>query len=149
MIVAARLAHPEAGHEGGDVALDRWPQPFLVSGERGEQVFLTHCASCHQIDGSGMKDLAAPLRGSRRVQGHPNNLIRILLHGFQGKMLMPSHGTLTDEEIAAVLSHIRNQWGNGADAVSAETVTRLRATSDRRARPWTEEDLSGVDVEEK
>lgn len=55
--------------------------------------------------------------------------------GFQREMLMPSHGTLADEEIAAVFTYIRAEWGSGADAISSQTVERVRGATQSRTKP--------------
>ena len=115
----------------------------ISDGEPGRQGFRTYCAPCHQTDGSGMQRLAAPLRSSKWVLGDEEPLIRIVLHGLQGDLLMPPMGTLDDRQLSAVLTYIRGAWGHRASAISPETVARIRAASQGRLAPWTTSELSG------
>ena len=112
--------------------------------ERGRTEFLTYCAPCHQTDGTGMERLAKPLRNSRWVLGDEELLARIALNGVKGELLMPPMGTLNDDQLAAILTYIRNAWGHGAPAVSAGTIARTRAASQGRKTPWTIEELSAL-----
>ncbi len=130
--VAARLRLPEA------VATARVP---ARDGAGGSEEFLTHCAPCHQADGSGMPRLAPPLRHSKRVLGPAEPLVRIVLHGLQGDLLMPAMGTLEDGQLAGILTYIRSAWGHEAGAIPPETVSRVRAASAGRQRPWTAGDV--------
>lgn len=111
-------------------------------GEQGEQAFLTHCAPCHQTDGSGMARLAVPLRRSPWVLGREDLLVRIVLHGIKGELLMPPMGALADGQIAAILTYVRRAWGHEAAAVTPETVARVRAESKGRRAPWSRTELS-------
>jgi mono/diheme cytochrome c family protein len=80
------------------------------------------------------------------VNGRDTTLIQILLHGIQGTLTvngasyngtMPTFGTqLSDAEIAAVLTHVRSQWGNKTGPVSAAQVATQRSTSAGRNEPW-------------
>jgi mono/diheme cytochrome c family protein len=108
--------------------------------ERGEQVFAKHCASCHGVQGEGVKlegAVALPaLAGNRAVTMHTSaNLVRILLAGGYAPStagnprpfgMPPFVHILNDEDIAAVTTYIRAAWGNQADAVSAADVVRHR-----------------------
>ncbi len=116
--------------------------------DRGREGFLTHCAPCHQTDGTGMDRLGAPLRKSPWVLGHDAHLARIVLSGLKGELLMPAMGTLDDGQLAGILTYIRSAWGHGAAPVSAETVARSRAASAGRQTPWTKEELAAVRVVE-
>ncbi|MDX1618829.1 MAG: c-type cytochrome, partial [Balneolaceae bacterium] len=148
--VAARLGHPGARKRAAELsadangAADRCRMRSLVTLKRGEQGYLANCASCHQADGGGMERMAASLRDSRRVGGDPENLIRILLHGLQGELMMPAMGTLPDQELAAILTYIRSRWGRGAEAVSPGLVKRIREETEERTDPWTPQELSDV-----
>ena len=113
-----------------------------TAAERGKQAFLTHCAPCHQTDGSGMARLAAPLRKSRWVVGREDALARIVLNGLTGDLLMPPLAALDDQQIADILTYIRGAWGNDAGPVSSEVVGTARADSAGRIRSWTAEELS-------
>lgn len=147
--VAARLGHPEAIEKAltwiTDLDADEKDIKRMaasVAVNQGEQVFLTHCAVCHQADGNGMERLATPLRNSKWVLGQEEALTRIVLQGKQEEMLMPPMEALDDEEISVILTYIRNAWGHEAGAITSETVKKIRKNTEGRTKPWTEEELS-------
>ncbi len=112
--------------------------------EAGQAAFVTTCAPCHQTDGSGMERLGAPLRNSPWVLGQEDGLIRIVLNGLKGDLLMPPMGTLDDRQLAGVLTYIRGAWGHQAGPISPEAVGRVRAASKGRQTPWTRTELSAL-----
>jgi mono/diheme cytochrome c family protein len=88
---------------------------------QGETVFWQYCAECHQRDGSGWGGLYPRLAGNPIITLHdPEPIIVTVLYG-QGSM-PPFNDRLNPDDIAAVLSYIRNAWGNQAPAVSARQV---------------------------
>ena len=107
-----------------------------------------HCVTCHQATGQGMANIYPPLTESPWVIGDEERLIKLTLHGLwgpievNGKVYDPSKGVppmtafkalLNDEEMAAVLTFVRNTWGNKASIVKPETVKRVReATSSQQ-----------------
>jgi len=108
----------------------------------GAKVFSSNCESCHQATGMGSPvNHCPPLARSEWVDGHigPNRTILLILYGGQGPIsvlgrkydpgstVMPAFSQLTDREIAAVLSYVRNSWGNEADCVTPETVAEIHA----------------------
>jgi len=79
---------------------------------RGEKVFNTNCAVCHQASGAGTPALGAPaLVGDAKVLGPKDAQIAVLLHG-QNNGKMPAWNQLSDVEIASVISYTRNGWSN-------------------------------------
>ncbi len=96
-----------------------------VNGEgligHGEILYLEHCAECHQVDGQGWSTLYPRLAGNPIVTLHdPEPIIVTVTYG-QGSM--PSfQKRLTTQEIAAILSYIRNAWGNQAAPVSSRQI---------------------------
>lgn len=82
----------------------------------GEGVYTSNCARCHQITGEGSVDFPA-LAGNPVVTLHnPAPIVDVVMNG---RGSMPSfRGALTDKQIAAVLTYIRNAWGNEADLVT-------------------------------
>ena len=109
----------------------------------GQQQYIASCAACHQPNGEGMTGLSKPLVGSRWVQGNTTSVIRIVLHGKEGEMLMPPIGaTLSDDQVAAVLTYIRRSWGNTATPIAPAEVREVRGASLGRTRPWTEDELA-------
>jgi len=121
--------------------------------KRGATIFKEFCASCHGADGKGLNigggAAAAPsLAGNPDVNGNPDKLIKILLHGLTGPIngktytnMMPPLGSNDDEYIAAVLSYIRNDLSNKARAVRPDRVKRVREQTADRDKPWTKEEL--------
>ena len=124
----------ERGAEGPPVAA-----ALLSSDARmklGEAVFVDTCAACHQRSGEGVAHLFPRLAGNViATQNDPASLIRIILTGGRGAATdatptapaMPSLGyRLGDEQVAAVVTYVRNSWGNAASPVTAEMVMALR-----------------------
>jgi len=104
------------------------------------------CFTCHQPNGVGLAGQFPPLAGSDWVLGDKDRLIKISMYGLMGEievngvkynnvMAPPGipPGSLTDDQIANVLTYIRNDWGNSASAVSAEEVATVRASLKGRA----------------
>ena len=122
----------------------------------GRQKYLATCTGCHGTDGKGVTRLGPPLAGSEWVTGDDMRLSLIILHGLEGAItvngkkydkpnilpVMPSHSTMDDSDIAAILTYIRNEWGNAANAVSVRTVGGTRHTSQGRVNPWTANELN-------
>jgi mono/diheme cytochrome c family protein len=112
----------------------------------GAAIFSARCAACHQATGAGLPGVFPPLAGSNWVNGHDTTVIQIVLHGVQGSLTvnggkyngtMPTFGAqLSDADIAAVLSYVRNHWGNKAGDVSAQLVTAQRAATAQHNEPW-------------
>jgi len=123
------------------------PEPEPVS---GEQVYSARCASCHQSNGQGVSGAFPTLVGTRWVE-NKGQVIRILLHGLQGEIEvqgetyngnMPAWGsTLSDEEIAAVITHIRESWDNDYGEVTPDEVASVRAETEGRSDTWSPEEL--------
>jgi mono/diheme cytochrome c family protein len=89
----------------------------------GEDVYLVQCAMCHGDQGEGAD--YPPLAGNQAVvQPDPRGLITFLLYGRDGQHAYA--GALTDEEVAGVLSFIRNNFGNRASFITAEQVEAAR-----------------------
>jgi glucose/arabinose dehydrogenase/mono/diheme cytochrome c family protein len=115
----------------------------------GSSSFKQLCATCHGMDGRGIASkLAPPLAGSPRVNGDKDVLINIVMHGLKGPVdqhdypdVMPAQKEHTDEYIAAVLSYVRNSFGNKAKVVSVDDVRKLREATRERKAAWTLEEL--------
>jgi mono/diheme cytochrome c family protein len=92
-----------------------------------------------------MTGVAKSLVGSPWVLGASGRLIRVVQHGKEGESLMPPVGaTLSDEQLAAVLSYVRRSWGNEASAIAPVEVREVRGATMGRRRPWTEAELKSV-----
>ena len=109
------------------------------------------CAACHQLSGQGLAGLAPPLAASEWVEGPQGRLARIIMHGVGGEIIaagvtfnleMPPLGAaLDDQAIAEIMTYVRNEWGNSAEAVSASEVKAVRAAESKRGASWTVEEL--------
>lgn len=99
---------------------ERPPEPQKVI-DSGQHLYVEFCAECHQTDGMGWSNLYPRLAGNPIVTLHdPEPIIDTVTYG-QGSM-MAFHDRLTSQEIAAILSYIRNAWGNQAPAVSFRQI---------------------------
>ncbi len=85
-----------------------------------------------------------------------NHLVKILLAGMQGPVqvkgntynnAMPPWAQLKDEQIAAILTYIRSEWGNAAAPITADYVKTIRAASADRKDPWTQKELKAIPAE--
>ncbi len=121
------------------------PQPKLfnfpnlrhaASIARGKKVYETYCLACHQADGTGVPRLNPPLVKTSFVLGDKKMLIGIVLNGLDEEIeidgevynnVMASHDFLKDQEIADVLTFVRNSFGNKASAISPAEVAAVRA----------------------
>ena len=126
----------------------------------GRAQFKAVCITCHQESGMGMPGIYPPLAGSEWVDGSPERVIRIVLYGLKGDIhvegkdfnaaAMPVFGQVpgsaynwSDEKIAAVLTFVRQEWGNKAGAVSPDEVAAVRKAVGTR-KEMTEADLLEV-----
>jgi len=112
--------------------------------EQGREVYSNLCVACHQANGQGLDKIAPSLVNSRYVSGDAGIAARIVLAGKEGTIgLMPPLGaSLSDDQIAAVLTYIRREWGHTASAVAPADVKEIRGLTASRTRPWTEEEIS-------
>lgn len=104
---------------------------------RGKALYKQYCISCHQENGTGVPRMNPPLVKTEYVLGDKTRLIGILLKGLNEDVEingdyftnpMPSQAALKDQEIADILSYVRNSFGNKASTVSAAEVTAVRVT---------------------
>ena len=112
-----------------------------------------HCGTCHQEDGQGLPAAQfPPLAGSEWVNGSEDVLIKIALHGIQGPITVKGKkfpGTvpmapfkhLSDKEIAAVLTYVRNSFGNKASVITPEKVSKVRAQTKNQNSFYTSKEL--------
>lgn len=102
----------------------------------GAAIYFDNCAACHHADGSGEPYMFARLDGSNKVQADdPTTVIRIILEGAQAiptdahpfPLGMPAYDwKLSDDNIAVLVSYLRNAWGNTGGSVSASDVADIR-----------------------
>lgn len=110
--------------------------PLQASIDRGKQVYLERCLACHQIDALGVQGMNPPLVKTKWVLGDKTTLVHIVLKGMTGKVeidgetyqnVMAPHNDLSDQQIADVLTYVRNNFGNKAKAITAAEVKTIRA----------------------
>ncbi|MBP9912767.1 MAG: cytochrome c [Opitutaceae bacterium] len=123
----------------------------------GKKQYALACITCHMPNGQGLPGVYPPLAGSEWVDGGEERLISIVVHGLKGPVTvkgttysaaaMPAFGQVagggynwTDEKIAAVLTYIRQEWGNTGAAITTERVTEIRTKEEGR-KEWTEAEL--------
>lgn len=111
-------------------------QAPAASMAKGKVLYQQICMSCHQADGSGVPRMNPPLIRTSFVLGDKTRLITIILQGLnedveiEGEYYsnpMPPQAQLKDEEIANVLTFVRNSFGNKASAVRPAEVKAVRA----------------------
>ena len=103
---------------------------------RGKTVYGTYCLPCHQADGSGVPNMNPPLIKTSWVLGSKTVLVQQVLKGSANKVEidgekfhgdMPAQAQLTDEQIADVLTYVRNSFGNKASLITPAEVKAIRA----------------------
>ncbi|WP_026810494.1 PVC-type heme-binding CxxCH protein [Arenibacter latericius] len=119
------------------------------------------CVTCHQPNGKGLESSGfPPLAGSRWVTGSEDRLIKLTLSGMMGPIevlgkkypgqvpMTPFGGMLNDEEMAAVLTYVRNTFGNKASVIDANKVKQIReSTKDKKGFYSAEELLKAHPME--
>lgn len=138
---------------GGGVKKDAGPPDPMVLGKR---IFAQNCLVCHQSTGLGVAGQFPPLAGSEWVLSKDwhgdNHLVKILLSGLQGPITVKGNAynnampaqNLNDAQISAVLTYIRNEWGNAAPPISEQFVAQIRTESEGRREPWTQAALQAI-----
>jgi mono/diheme cytochrome c family protein len=121
----------------------------------GQGVYTKSCQACHQADGTGLTGAFPPLRGSEWETGAPEQMIRIIMDGLQGPVtvagktfsgVMPAwRDQLSNAEIAAVATYVRQWKPNNAPPVDTTLVVQVRAaTAGHAGKPWTAGELQGA-----
>jgi mono/diheme cytochrome c family protein len=140
-VIAVCLALSIAGCTSKSKESDQAVDPALAKEiSTGEVVYTQNCATCHQADGSGAPPLNPPLIKTSFVTGDKNALIDIVVNGMKNqkvdgktyKNVMPSFDYLKEEEIANVLTFIRNSFGNKADMITIEDVKTFRNSAQNK-----------------
>ncbi|MCC6930181.1 MAG: cytochrome c [Gemmatimonadaceae bacterium] len=128
------------------------PAAAPAAGLDGKAEYLV-CQTCHQENGEGLPNLYPPLAGSEWLTGEPEIAIAIVLHGMQGEItvkgqkynnVMAPWASLSDAQIAAILTYERSSWGNTAAAVTADQVAAVRAATTSRTTPWTPDEVKAA-----
>jgi mono/diheme cytochrome c family protein len=104
------------------------------------------CIACHQPTGMGLPPVFPPLAGSEWVAKSTSIAIRNILHGMQGPItvkgvpynsMMPAVTTLSEKEIADVVTFVSNSWGNTGPTVTEDEVKAIKTKYADRKTPWT------------
>jgi len=130
--------------------------------DRGKKVFSANCQTCHQANGLGVPGQYPPLAGSEFTTGGSQRMGMIVLKGLQGPVtvkgqqfgtavMQPWDKTLTDKQIADVMTYERSDWGNSASPVTPEQIAALRKALADHPNSFTspevlsapDEDISG------
>ncbi|MBI1354936.1 MAG: c-type cytochrome [Acidobacteria bacterium] len=122
--------------------------PALTAAERervaaGEKLYTNFCAGCHLANGEGNQGGHTNLAASKLVAGSPAVTMRVVLNGKEGEagLMPPLGGALDDDQVAAVISYIRNAWGRSEFPISGPDVQEVRGESSLRKQPWTDAEL--------
>jgi mono/diheme cytochrome c family protein len=104
--------------------------------KEGQAIWTDSCSACHRMDGSGVPRFFPPLKGDANAQqSDPTTLVHYILAGARKTptdraptpLSMPAYDwKLSDQQVAAVATYVRNSWGNVASPVSADQVAKLR-----------------------
>lgn len=118
--------------------------------KQGKKLYARTCQQCHQADGHGIPGVYPPLVNSPWVLGSEDRLAHLLILGMSGPLHilgadyngnMPPVGMWKDKDIAAVLTYIRQEWGNQAPAVDESIVAAARKSIGGRTTAWSPEEL--------
>ena len=160
----AHLNGRSVQRDNDEMVATRLAGPAKKLFEAGEEIYSRegYCSTCHQPDGQGLTASGfPPLKETAWVLGSEERLIKVVLHGLHGPMevlgksypgqvpMTPFGRMLNDEEIASVLTYVRNSFGNAASPVKPETVKEVReATKDKTGFYSPEELLEEHPLEE-
>lgn len=142
--MATYLASLAPAHDDGTYAYDESTVAILRGAERrtvaGANLYMQHCESCHVDTGKGYPPYLPPMAGNPPVMDpNPASLINIVLNGSSRLIVdgtpdayrMPGYRTsLNDQQIADIVTFIRDGWGNDAPPVTAADVAQLRALTE-------------------
>jgi mono/diheme cytochrome c family protein len=96
----------------------------------GRELYVQHCANCHQENGSGLGDLYPPIANSDYLK-NKERIICMIRYGASGDMVvngktynqaMPANRDLYDLDIASIMTFIYNEWGDETVATSSDSV---------------------------
>lgn len=111
------------------------PEPVPSELLAGKAVYDKYCVQCHMNNGKGAPGMNPPLSKVDLVTGEKKAVIEVVLQGLSKPMVingetynnaMPAHAFLSDQQIADVLTYVRNTFGNKAEAIKPEEVAKLR-----------------------
>lgn len=118
--------------------------------KRGAAVYARTCIACHQPTGKGLPPVFPSISETPIVVGNPELPIKFILQGLMGPItvggttfnsMMPPVPGVSDQDIADVLTYVRQSFGNKGNPVSADQVKAVRAATAGRTAPWTTAEL--------
>lgn len=125
--------------------------------KHGKSLYLgiAACSGCHGLEGQGQADMFPPLAGSEWVNGNPDVMAKVILHGlegpitvngkkYKGEQAMPAYNQrtdLTNEDLASLMTYIRYMKGNKGGAVTAEQVEKVKEATKNREGSYTQKEL--------
>ena len=125
----------------------------------GKGVYLGNCQACHTANGAGQPGLIPPLGESEWVTGNEKRLTMILLKGLMGPVkvkggafngvMPPWEAALNDKKIAAVLTYIRQEWGNKAGPITPAQIAAAKKEFAAKKVSWTEAELLQIPEDAK
>jgi mono/diheme cytochrome c family protein len=128
--------------------------PFVKASDeqmkRGLAVYARTCIACHQPTGMGLPPVFPPIANAPIVVGNPELPIKFILQGLMGPItvngmtynsMMPPVVGVSDEDVADVLTYVRQSFGNQGNAVSVNQVKAVRAATAGRTAMWTTAEL--------
>lgn len=136
----------------------------LTAFNQGKAIYAKegYCSTCHQADGKGLVASGfPPLAGTTWVTGNEERLIKIALKGLMGPIevntkkypgqvpMTPFGGLLNDQEVAAVLTYVRNSFGNKAPVITAAQVKKVREATKSKQDFYTPQQLAAEHPNEK
>ena len=120
--VAERKA---AQAEQAALAMRSWDKTELMA--LGEKVYVTSCATCHQVDGTGVDGAFPSMHGSEVATGSLQTHLELVMDGRGGTAMRPFGSQLSDVELAAVVTYQRNAFGNATgDVVQPAMISAAR-----------------------
>jgi mono/diheme cytochrome c family protein len=138
LLLSARVADQNFALGDGKGSFGTLQVPLQASMTRGQVVYQQVCLACHQADAGGVLGMNPPLIKTTYVLGAKTPLIKIVLNGMTGTVtingddyhnVMAPHSDLSDQQIADVLTYVRNSFGNKASAVTVAQVKAVRAAN--------------------
>lgn len=139
-VYLADMAAPTKAVAQAAEEFKKGPMTLSSQIEAGKSLFNGTCSTCHQADGKGVESVFPPLANSDFMMADKRRSIEIVLNGKSGPVtvngkdynsVMPALSQLNDDEIANILTFVRNSFGNKGDAVTPEEVSEARKTTSR------------------
>ncbi len=153
---AAFFPLPQSSVAGSGAAAELTPLAL------GEKVYKEVCQACHQGTGLGVAGQFPPLAGSEWVDGSEFNekrLVAIVLKGLKGpitvkggafnSLMPPQEAAINAKKVAAVLTYIRQAWGNKGGEITEAQVAAAKKEFSARTDQWTIEEIKKIPLDAK